>query len=172
MSIYGLFKAWHKGMIQQREFGPKNVRDHMDSKTLRAPFKNLAGPELTEKETQHLMRQKELVNLLILHSIGSSSQDLPYMNPIIEGLHKNDDDALNQIVETCSILSSAHSVKERREKGATAEACGTKPVSPLRDVTKFDLQAPLTKRNTVVAGNTRTQSALNLSQDGLAPGET
>ena len=42
----------------------------MASQVARPPFMNAIKPNLTEKETQHLMKQKKLVSLLIQYGIG------------------------------------------------------------------------------------------------------
>ena len=49
---------------------PASVREHEVSQLPAPPFLGSVTPRITEKETLHLVKQRELVNLLIDFGIG------------------------------------------------------------------------------------------------------
>ena len=70
MAIHGLFKNWHNALVQKRDVDPASVREHEVSQLPAPPFLGAVTPRITERETMHVIKQRELVNVLIDFGIG------------------------------------------------------------------------------------------------------
>ena len=83
MSIYNLFKKWHSTLVKKRDMDPDTIRKYRISKppdpSSQTP--NIK-PTLSEKETNHMFKQKELVNMLIEFGIGK--QRTTHGNTLLE----------------------------------------------------------------------------------------